>query len=179
MKREENFLVFLGLCLAGVLFLSFFGFGLSSSSEKKEAVKLPSQTSFEKSGVDLYFSLIEKEEEKLQTSLVLDPKNKRVVAVDVSFSFEPNVLEPVEIEPGELFENPIVLKKEVDSQKGKIRFALATKTPLAEKGPLLDLVFRVKQQGVPLEIKLLEEEIMIGALGETGNVLGESIDLSL
>lgn len=179
MKNSREFLTFLASSLVIILLMNFFVFKYLGSPRVQKTVKAPSpKILIEKSVVNLYFSQPTITDEKFVTSLILDPKMEKIVAADVVVSYDPGDLKFIEFEPGEVFKNPIILKKEIDQERGRLRFALATQTPTEQQGALANLTFTIKDTDKgPIEIKIVEEESKISAIGEKGNVLGESANL--
>jgi len=177
MKNPKQFLMLLASSLIIIILINFFVFGLPATTwVPKQPRTSFLETPIRESLVSLHFSEPIIEEKTFFSSLILNPKNEKVAAIDVVISFDPKALVYVDSEPGEFFEIPIILKKEINQEQGKLRFAIASQTPLQQQGALINLAFATKSdyQG-SMEIEVIEEESKISAIGKTGNVLGESI----
>lgn len=173
MKKKENykapnsFLTFLVLSLA--LFLLFNVFLVVTQRASGPTVV--------KEGALLYFSLPTFGEETLKVSLVLDPKEERIAAADLVFSFDPERLAFTDFEPGEVFKEAMILNKTVDYQQGKVRVALFTTEPGEERGVLGELTFIVLEEGSgPIEISVVDKESVLTSVDSISNVLGKSYD---
>lgn len=179
MKNSNQFLIFLASSLIIILLINFFVFELPTTTWVPKQPKSPSlEIPIKKSLVSLRFSEPIIEEKTLSTSLILNPENEKVAAIDIVISFDSKALVFVDSEPGELFEIPIILKKEINQEQGKLRFAMASQTPVQQQGVLVNLTFAIKDehQG-PIEIEVIKEESKISAIGKTGDVLGQSTKL--
>lgn len=179
MKNPKEFLILLASSLVVILAMNFILFRQINFSRIQKVAEVPSsEISTKKNEVALYFSQPTVTDKKLTASLLLNPKEEKIAAVDITISFNPKILKFVQFEPGEVFEKPIVLKKEANQKQGRFRFALATQNPTQQQGILANLTFTMKgDSNEPIEIRIVEEETKIGAIGKTGNVLGKSTNL--
>ena len=83
------------------------------------------------------------------TSVVvfIDPKDEVVSAVQVQLQYDPEVLESIDITPGTLIPDALILTKKIDPTKGTIFFAIAVRPntpPLITKGTLATVSFQKK-----------------------------------
>ena len=173
MNKPKYFLPILIASFCLLLFVDFFLIkSLAPVKIKQENISLPRE------GVQLYFSQTQITNHSLTTSLFLDPKGEQAVAADIAISFNPQNLELLEIEPGQIFSEPIVLKKEINQSEGKIRLALASQKATGQSGELAKLTFRLKVVKDSIVIQLIKPECQISAVGESGNILEKITNLN-
>ncbi|MEM2148959.1 MAG: cohesin domain-containing protein [Ignisphaera sp.] len=92
--------------------------------------------------------------ETFLANVIIDPAEKGISAVDVILSFNPEVLEALNISKGRLLgENVIELFSEINNTAGIIHYVAArvgATTPPTPKEILASIVFRVKQNAKPI-----------------------------
>jgi len=59
--------------------------------------------------------------------VVIDTDNKPITAVQFEISYDPDVLQGLQITPGSFFSNPIVLQNQIDEKNGVMLYAIAVK----------------------------------------------------
>jgi hypothetical protein len=72
-----------------------------------------------------------------------------LIAVEVHLSFDPNVLEVVELNDGGFIKADLVIQKTFDNTTGTIDYAVAqiNHPPVSGSGTLFEIVFRAKARG--------------------------------
>jgi len=107
----------------------------------------------------------------------IDTQTNKVTAVQLEISYDPKMLTNVAIAPGTFFDNPIVLLKKIDQQKGIITFALAispSQTAKMGTGSVATITFTSNLvTGTKTEIKILPETL-VTAEGVSSSVLKSS-----
>ena len=165
-KRIDPFLKFLSLSLVFFLLVNL----LMILEEISPAEVL-------KQGVGLSFSPPQVEGKELETSIMLNPEEERMIGADLTIYFNPQRLTFLRFEPGETLDEPVILTTEVDQEKGRLRVALFTTEPDQEAGSLVNLSFLINNQDSGLvKIEVDDKETKLVAVGKKENVLGETQD---
>ncbi len=92
---------------------------------------------------------------ELKIGVLLESEAK-ILGADLTFRFDPTILEIKEIKPGSFFSTPQEIKKIIDTEKGEIFYGLASFSPQTGQGTLAELIFTAKRPG-STEISLTKE----------------------
>jgi len=131
----------------------------------------------------LSFSVPRLKEREISTSLVFEnPEKIPLVSADLVVNFDPQALIFLDFEPGQYFQEPVVLAKEVDQAKGQLRIALFTANSQFKEssGSLVDFRFLLAEPkiGQSLKINVSKAETILVAKDKAGNNLGETRDFN-
>lgn len=103
----------------------------------------------------------------------------RVTGVQLELQYDPNVLTNVDVNPGTFFDNPLVLSKNIDTEKGLISYMIAIQpingSPKKGTGTVATIIFNA--QGAPgqtSEIKF-REKTAVSAFTDTGAAIPSSV----
>ena len=105
-------------------------------------------------------------------------KNK-VTAVQLELQYDPKLLTNVAVVPGSFFTNPIPLLEQVNSQTGRISYALGispTDQGISGTGVVAHLTFRVSNTNPQQTGIIFLPKTLVTAEGVSQSVLKESID---
>jgi hypothetical protein len=104
-------------------------------------------------------------------------KSNNVTAVQIEIAYDPNVLTNVDIVPGDFFPNPSQLIKNIDTNTGRITYALAitpAQTPVRGKGTVARLTFSKKTTPLRETTLTLLPKSLITEQGTETSVLKEA-----
>jgi len=154
---EENLIIILSLCLILIIIISWPLWENQPEKQSGEPLPIPEEElvfPVKVSFPPLSFVLQENYSLKPSTSFSLE------IVPDQSFSasvyrleilFDPSILKVEEVLPGDFFETPQILRKEIDNQGGRVDFSagisLKEKTAKGEprnKNPFAIVIFQVK-----------------------------------
>jgi len=154
---EENLIIILSLCL--ILVVLLLRVSLINQPEKQAGEPLPTPEEELISPVKvpfppLSFVLEENYFLKPSTSFSLEVVPDQSLSASVyrlEILFDPGILKVEEVLPGDFFETPQILRKEIDNQEGRVDFSagisLEEKTAKGEpknKNPFAIVIFQVK-----------------------------------
>ncbi len=78
--------------------------------------------------------------------ITIDTGEDKVTMVDLELSFNPKAIDQIDIVPGDFFDNPVPLNKNIDVKNGKISYFLEVKTEahgIQGTGVLATLTYQV------------------------------------
>ncbi len=90
--------------------------------------------------------------------IIINTRTNKVTSVQLELSFDPNILTDVKITPSNFFKNPSVILNKINSDTGRISYALSATQPEGSKqgeSTLALLTFEVRVPSVPSAITFL------------------------
>lgn len=102
--------------------------------------------------------------EAFSLSIQIDTGENQVVGVDLSLSFNPAVLEVVDILPGGFFSSPQQLAKNIDNQVGTIIYSLGSF--IANQGSGTIALISIKAKGEGISTLNFNPETSVAGVGE-------------
>jgi hypothetical protein len=82
--------------------------------------------------------------DEVNFSVRINSNNLLLIAAETYFSYNPKVLTIDAIQPGTIFSSPNILLNKIDSQLGKISYAIGTFQPIASNGLLFRISGKIK-----------------------------------
>lgn len=114
---------------------------------------------------------------------VLETNSNKDTAIQLELKYDPNAITEIAITPGDLFNNPVELIKNIDSKNGRITYALGispTQLPVEGKGTAAIITFRKKPGTILASTKfIILPESLVTATGIEKSVLKESINTKI
>ena len=154
----------IGLILGVVLLLSGVGFGVFLVGQNQDFRERAAPASSITLNAD---NTVVSVGDTFTVSAVLDTSENQVVASELYFTFDPDVLEAVDAVAGDFFPNPEVVGPSINNETGRVDFVLFVlpgTDPQSGTGSLVDLTFRAKSLGN--SIIALSPDSIVGATGE-------------
>ena len=112
-----------------------------------------------------------------KVDVLIDTSDNDVTAVQLELTYDPALVSNVQLTPGAMFENPVVLINSNDLQKGKVTYALGitpNKPTLKGTGSVASVTFTAKgQSGSQTKFDLLPTTL-VTARGVASSVLKSS-----
>ncbi|MEK7571046.1 MAG: cohesin domain-containing protein [Patescibacteria group bacterium] len=109
--------------------------------------------------------------------VAIDTSDNDVTAVQLELSYDPTLVSNVQLTPGALFENPVVLINKVNAQEGKVTYAVGitpNRPTLKGTGSVATITFTAKGQiGSQAQFNLLPTTL-VTARGVAQSVLKSS-----
>lgn len=88
--------------------------------------------------------------ENFEVKVLIDSKNKHLVGADLVIEYFPDYLEVLNLNPGEIFTNPQILKEEINQEKGEIHYSLGSFQPATGSGSLMSIQFKAINPGATM-----------------------------
>lgn len=170
----------IGLIIALIVVTSFL-LAIALSPQKttvsKPAPVLPTPTPVAKTIIFLSPNPLVTSSTSATVDVNIDTKGNNITAVQLELSYDPRLLTVVDASPSGFFNNPLVLLENIDTQNGKISYALAIPPAGAPKrgsGIVATISFKTKMDvGQKTEINVLPKT-MVTATGVTSSVLKQA-----
>lgn len=166
LSKDDFFLRFLGLSLVFMLIINLMMIFDGPESRPGDFGRK----------VNFSFSQPVAEGDKVETVLVADYEEEgSLTAVDLTLLYDPADWAVLTVEPGSLWNEPVVLKREIDHQQGRVRFVFLTLEPETAVGEIAKLSFLKLDPGAKqLILGFADKEINKTAMATMGgNFTGE------
>lgn len=166
-------LAFLCLALIGVGIFSY----LQSDTEKLTGDKVSVQASEDKKTTILSFNpenITLKKGVETFVTINIDTNEDSVSAVETVLSYNPKIIEVVDIIPGSFFNKPNVLEQTINQKKGIVTYTLGGIRAKQGKGAVAKIKIKGLQKG---KSSLSLEGSQAAAIQKSSNVLKEAFNV--
>jgi len=116
-----------------------------------------------------------------EVEVKIDTGTNRVTGVQLELAYDPEILTNVDITPGTFFENPVTLIKDINTEDGRISFALAVSPAqggIYGAGTVAVLTFRTASDSGQTRIEFLPKTLVSGE-GIAESILQSATGLTL